>query len=220
MRTLGFVISLAVFIVVSTGGAASANLVTYSDLSHWQAAVPGESTVTIPDVTTDPFYEYFGTGDATYSYGGLTFSTSSAISDGNFYNLGTGFTGNSEAVLSSQDANTGVANIRISFGTEIHGIAFNYGTFKGDDVTFTLSNGDFIQLSSPSGDQTYSIPNFVGITDAQSFSSVLVTAAPTDDALVMNNFSFYVPEPSTFVLLGLGGACLGFRFYRRRQNLK
>ena len=221
MRIPGFVTSLAIAIAFSIGGSASGNLVTYSDLGQWQASVLGVSTVTTPDVADDPYYVAFGQGTANYSYGGLVFSTSSTISDSYFYNIGTGWSTSSEAVLSSQYANTGLENILISFGSGIQGIAFNYGTFYGHDVTFTLSNGDFVTQKKPTADGTYDIPNFIGITDFNSFSSVLVTTS--DTALNINNFSMAavaLPEPSTFALLGLGGVCLGFRFFRRRQNSK
>jgi hypothetical protein len=153
---------LIVALMLNACGSASAALITYSDMTSWNAAVSNVVSVTTPDVTTDPYFTFFGQGDATYSYGGLGFSTSSAISDGYFFNIGTALTGGSEAVLSSQTASTGNANILISFGAEIHGFAFNYGTFYGSDVTFTLSNGH--QITQPSsGGVTYEIPDFVGV---------------------------------------------------------
>ena len=207
------------FVIASNlffSNAASAALIAYSDLSSWNNRVSGVSTVTIPDPPLPDQYEYFGSGDASVNYGGLVFSTSSLLSDGEFYNIGTLFSGSSQAVLSSQNQTTGIDNIRITFASAVHGFALNYGTFLGNNVTFTLSNGGSVtQLSS--GGVSYDIPDFVGVTDTNSFTWVQVTSP--DFALNLNNVSSarsIVPEPSTFVLLALAGIGLGLRIYGRK----
>lgn len=190
---------------------AHAGLVTYLDASSWNGAVSGVSTVTIPDPDPDLF-TYFGTGTASVSYGGVTFSTDAGISDSSFFNVGMDFSG-LPAVLSSQGASTGPENILVTFPVPVYGFALNYGTFDGSDVTFSLSNGDTFTQSSTGG-SSYDVPDFAGATDNVSlFTSVLITS--DDAALDVNNVSYalagaltvasaVVPEPGTLMPCALG----------------
>lgn len=190
---------LAVALVLSYGGPrARADLTTYADSPSWSGAVSGAITVTIPDSSPDPF-TYFGTGTASVSYGGVTFSTDSAISNSSFYNVGSLFSG-LPAVLSSQGASTGLEDILITFPVPVLGFALNYGTFDGSDVTFTLSNGDTFTQGSISG-SSYDVPGFAGATDlATPFTSVLITS--DDFALDLNDVSY---APAVTAVPELGG---------------
>ena len=49
------------------------------------------TTVIIPDPGLSPDYAYFGSGDASVTYDGVIFSTSATLSNGNFYNIGPGY---------------------------------------------------------------------------------------------------------------------------------
>jgi hypothetical protein len=197
---------------------ASAGVTTYPDFPSWSAAVTGVTTVTIPDPAPLPDI-FIGSGTASVSYGGLTFSTSANLSNGNFFNVGVLFSGD-PAVLSSQEQTVGVPNIMIAFPNPITAFALNYGTFNGSDVTFALSNGDSItQGSTGSG---YAVPNFVGATDTTSFTSVLITTP--DAVLNLNNVSYgaavaVVPEPATLSLISIGipGIVVGYRLLRKKR---
>jgi hypothetical protein len=199
---------LVVALVLSCRGTpAHADLTTYPDSASWNGAVPGTITVTIPDPAPDLF-AYFGTGTASVSYGGVTFSTDGGISDSAFYNIGALFSG-LPAVLSSQGASAGPENILVTFPVPVVGFALNYGTFDGSDVTFTLSNGDTFTQGSASG-SSYEVPAFAGATDLVTpFSSVLITS--DDFALDINNVSYAaapgvtsVPEPGGLPLCVMG----------------
>jgi hypothetical protein len=207
--------ALAFFCCVSTARAGS--LTTYPDFASWSAAVSGVTSVTIPDPAPDAFV-FFGSGSESVIYDNVTFSTNSAISNGNFFNVGVLFSGD-PAVLSSQEQSVGLANILISFPVPVLGFALNYGTFGGSAVTFALSNGDSAtQGSTGSG---YSVSDFIGATDSTAFSSVLVTSP--DGVLNLNNVSFAVsasavPEPSSAALLGMSFAgVVAFGWKRWRQ---
>src|ERR1700730_7555823 len=93
-------VAAALALVFFGATSAHATLASYSDFAAWTSAVSGTTTVAIPDPSPDPS-TFIGTGNASISYGGVTFSTSSVLSSGNFFNIGSGFSG-TPAVLSSQ----------------------------------------------------------------------------------------------------------------------
>jgi hypothetical protein len=171
------------------------------------------TTVTIPDPAPNP-YIYFGSGDASVTYDGVTFSTSAILSDGAFYNVGVVFSGD-PAVLSSQEQSVGVANILITLPVVADAFSLDYGTFNGSAVTFLLSNGDsFTQGSTGS---SYATPDFFDVTGHGDFTSVLVTSG--DYVLNVNNIDYSaVPEPLTLSLFGAG--LLGLGALRRRKARK
>jgi hypothetical protein len=194
---------------------ARAGIITYPDLPTWRSAVSEVTTVTIPDPSPQPFIT-LGSGSASVTYSGVTFSTNAAIGDGIFFNVGVLFS-HDPAVLSSQQVITGVANILITFPSPVVGFALNYGTFGGGAVTFTVTNGDTVTQGSTGS--FYAVPDFVGATDSTPFTTVLVTS--TDSVLNLNNVSYAlsaVPEPTSLALLGVStAALLGYSRLRRRQ---
>ena len=200
--------------------ATQAGISTYPDLASWTASVGSFTTTSIPDPSPSPFI-FFGSGSASVTYGGVVFSTDSTLSDGNFFNVGSGFSG-APAVLSSQLQTFGVANILITFPSAVEGFALNYGTFGGSAVVFTLGNGDsFTQGSAISG---YDAADFAGATDTTPFTTVLVTSV--DSVLSIKEISRAdavgrVPELSTFgidVFLGLPLALQGLRCISSRRK--
>jgi hypothetical protein len=200
---------------------AHATLASYSDFAAWTSAVSGTTTVAIPDPAPDPF-TFIGTGTASVIYGGVTFSTSSAFGNSNFFNNGFGVTG-TPAVLTSQAQIIGeVANILITFSAPVTAFSLNYGTFNGIDVNFELSNGDTATRGSAFLlFDFYSANDFFGVTSDTLFTSVLVTS--TDEALNLNNINFgsavsAIPEPSTWAMMMLGFAGIGLLGYRRSRR--
>jgi hypothetical protein len=185
-------------------------LVSYPDAGSWSSAVSGKTTVTIPDPSSPEGFDYFGTGSASVSFGGVTFSTDGTLGDSSFFNVGPVFSG-SPAVLSSQQQTFGLANILITFLKPTTGFSLYYGTFDGSSVTFRLSNGD--SLSKPSVGGSYLASDFVGITDTP-FTSVLITTP--DSVLALNNLVYAVPELSTWAMMILGFFGIAFIVYRNQ----
>src|ERR1017187_4447416 len=94
-------------------------------------------TVTFPDPGS---FTFLGNGTASVTYSGVTFSTQGALSDGNFWLIGTGF-GANPPDLSSQQQTFGVANILVTLPVYATYFSVNYGTFNASPVTFLASNG-------------------------------------------------------------------------------
>ena len=106
------------------------------------------TTITIPDPdSSGGGFIFLGSGSASVTYSGVTFSTSSSLSNGNFFNVGVDFSG-SPAVLSSQEQTVGVTNILVTLPSNETVFDVNFGTFDGSAVTFTLSNGDVFSEGS------------------------------------------------------------------------
>src|SRR5437879_2173493 len=117
---------------------AGAGLVSYADFSSWSAAVPGSTSLAIPDPASGPSpgYDFFGSGTASVSYGGVLFATNAALGNGDFYNIGPTYSGSNglTAVLSSQQQTMGVAKIPINLATPVMEFALNFNTFYSAPV--------------------------------------------------------------------------------------
>jgi len=188
---------------------AEAGVTTYSDYASWSGSVSGITSVTIPAEGI-----FLGAGDASVTYDQLTFSTSSTIGNGLFFNV-ISSSPDEPPVLSSQQATVGLANILITLPTAVTALSLNFGTFDGSAVTFTLSDGYTATLGTTgSGYQT---PYFFGITDTTSFSSVLITSG--DFVLNVNEVSFgsAVPEPPSLAL-SLSAVAGGLAVHARRRR--
>jgi hypothetical protein len=194
---------------------ASAAVTFYSDFASFSAAVPAYETITIPDVgtgTSGGGYDAFGEGDASVTYDSINFSQSASLGNADFFNISSLFSG-VRAVVSSQSATVGVENILITLPSPVTAFAFDYGTFEGSDVTFTLSDGSTTTLGSAGS--VYGTPDFFGVTDSSGITSVLITSP--DAVLNVNGVVATIPEPPTWAMMLLGFAGLGLAGYRSRK---
>jgi hypothetical protein len=170
------------------------------------AAVPSQAvpiaTVVIPDPSPNAFI-YFGTGDASVTYSGVTFTQQLALGDANLFNVGSLYSGD-PAVLSSQGETSGLANILVSLPNDTTYFGVYYGTFNGSPVTFTASNGATATFGSTGSG--YATP------DSAFYSGSPITwveITSPDSVLNINDISYNTPEPGTLVLLSSGLLALG-----------
>jgi hypothetical protein len=159
------------------------------------------TTVVVPDPSPE-LYIFYGTGDASVTYSGVVFTQQAALGNANLWDIGPLFSG-VPAVLSSQEATSGVENILITLPNPTTFFSVDYGTFDGSSVTFALSNGQtFTQGSTGSG---YATPDFFSFSGS-ALTSVEITSS--DFVLNINNITYNgstsTPEPGTLVMLGSG----------------
>jgi hypothetical protein len=165
-------------------------------------AVANPITVNIPQPSGGGF-DYFGSGDASVTYSGVTFSQSSALSNGAFFNVGTSFSG-SPPVISSQGQSFGSSNILITLPSLASGLSVSYGTFGGSQVTFLLSDGSSSTLSSTGS--AYDTPDLF-TSGSGLFNWVLLTSNDfvlNVGSVTYNSGSSAAPEPGTWLLM-IGG---------------
>jgi hypothetical protein len=179
-------------------------------------ALPAQAvTVTIPDLNPGG-YVFYGNGDVSVTYSGVTFTQSAALSNGNLYNVGSNYYIGPEATLSSQQQTVGVANILISLPVFTKSFSVDYGTFDGSDVTFLLSTGANITQTSVGG-EGYTMTNVFDVGSGSPFNSVLITSP--DYVLAINNITYgRVPEPATWAMMLVGFGGLAFAMRSRRKE--
>jgi hypothetical protein len=204
---------LAAALASAVFGAASVQAapVTYSDYASWSNAVSGTMTVTIPDPSSPDGFELLGIGSSV-SYGGVLF-TGNTPPDGGFFNVGPAWSGQ-PAVLSSAQESFGVVSILITLAAPVTAFSLNFGTFDSYPVDF-LINGQTITSGSTA--TIYQPNDFFGVTDLTPFTTVLVSSGTEN--LFLNNVAFgaavsTIPEPSTWAMMILGFAGIGFLSYR------
>jgi hypothetical protein len=164
-------------------------------------------TVTFPDPGS---FTYLGSGDASVTYSGVTFSTQSALGNSNFFLIGTGY-GANPPDLSSQQETVGVANILVTLPVYATYFSVNYGTFNGSPVTFLASNG--LTATFGSTGSGYSTPDNV-YYNGPAYNTMLITSP--DWVLNISSISYTpVPEPGTLVMLGSGLLAAAGAFRRR-----
>jgi hypothetical protein len=183
-----------------------------SALALLAVAMPAAANIVVVPDPGVPFI-FFGNGDASVTYGGVTFSQSSVFSNGNFYNVGPQFSGD-PAVVSSQQQSVGVANIFIGLPVFAKSISIDYGTFGGSAVDFQLSTGAlFIEGSTGSG---YATPDVFSVTSPFKFNWVQLTS--TDGVLNVSGLTYSVPEPATWAMMLIGLGALGAAARARRTR--
>jgi len=197
---------------------ADAGLVTYGDLSSWNAATASKTAVTISNPSSSSGFDSFPGNSVTYD--GVTFSSDPSTYSGGFFNIGPVLS-SLPAALTVQQLGFDLVNIKITLAGPVTSFSFDFGTFDGYDVTFLLSNGNTVTKSSTANG--FATGNFFGITDTTPFTEVLVTSGT--ESLSLNNVRFgiavsAIPEVSTWAMMILGFAGLGLAGYRRSRRLQ
>jgi hypothetical protein len=178
-------------------------------------------TVNIPEPSGGNF-DYFGAGDASVTYDGVIFSTSSALSDGLLFNVGTAFSGEAFPVVSSQSETSGVGNLLITLPSLAKAISVTYGTFNGTSVTFALSNGSTGAFASTGGG--YATPDVYNSGLQTAFGSLQLTTG-IGDYLQISSLTYTtddgqsaVPEPASWAMMVGGFGLIGGALRRRQRT--
>jgi hypothetical protein len=207
--------SLVLALALTAAGTV-ADAAVYITRADWNAAVAAHVDETVPDLGA---FKFIGVGDASVTYGTLTYVQSAALG-GNalMLNVGPAFSGQPATLTSSTSSS--LPNIRIDLPGFFKAVAFDFGT-TGGDVLVKLSNGSQFTAGVPD-DDLYSARGFLGLVDNTGFQSVLITAG---GALALRNASYGeattapAPEPVTWALMLLGFGGLGMALRARRRAL-
>lgn len=216
------VVVLALALNVGTGRAAT---FTYNDVSGFNAATTGQVTSGFNGILVDPDRTTQGFGGyPSLTINGNTF-TGSPLDSVNIN--AAGFYGSSDLTvdyLVNPFAPGASSSLTITFAaTTAFGLDFTT-LFNSTTATFTLSNGTIATVLN-----TVTIgntPEFIGFVSTDPFTSVTFSV-PVCDATAecqswvvadVVNAVAAVPEPSTWAMLILGFAGVGFMAHRRGRT--
>ncbi len=205
-------------------GAAGASTITntFTDLTSWQNAVAGETTITfLAGSTAGGSY----TEPSSYTLDGVTFSQTPSTqnvtiqdtgsSAPSWYQYGIGWALFS---MSSTVSNNPQITVTPSAGTSALSFYLATQSSYGEPVLVTFSDGSQYTLSAPS--TTLPVPLFFGVTSSAPLTSLSFTLAPGDSLanstrLILGDVAegtsnpvSDTPEVATFILIGTGLAAM------------
>jgi hypothetical protein len=208
------------FLTLWTSGAYAA-IITYTDASLWNAAV----TTTGGDNYNSYNWSSPVSGGTvalgtTITLSGVTYSIP-ATNGAQIFGVAPIFTGDAVFLQSSnylewqQNANPAVLSITLP--ASVDAVGFNFGDFYGLAHPFTITLGNGESFTSSSNLNSFA---FFGVVSDTNFSSFTISADvfPAIDNLSFGNGVSAVPEPSTWAMMILGFAGIGFMAYRRKSK--
>jgi hypothetical protein len=115
---------------------------------------------------------------------------------------------------SQQDVNSPKA-LTITLPYQVTAVAFEFGEMNGTAHPFNITLGDGSSFTLTGNEENFA---FFGVVSETAFSSLTISARnnPVIDDLAFGNGVSAVPEPSTWAMMILGFAGLGFMAYRRK----
>jgi hypothetical protein len=204
-------------------GPGFATVVTYSDITAWQAATAaGFSTITFDNFTNQQFTTGLSIGGTFFSSSGQLWSDFQNPGPSNTFNFGSG------TVLESLGGNFTIT-LPASFtsvGFDIMTSHPNGATASGINFLATLNGTSTVYTSTATLQWVYPNPTraFLGFTSDSPITQLILglpSSASGVDPLI-DNFSFgtaasapaQTPEACTLLLIGAG--LVGMRLFRRR----
>jgi hypothetical protein len=199
----------------------------YGDQASYEAASFNNTFINFEGIAPDNDSVNFPTPPG-LDISGVNFTINTAESNGFLYVLGKGFEYTNTSVLTSQFSTATNDNILITLPAGQTALAFTAGNLLATSMSATLSDGSVIpipQLGFP-------FLKFIGLTSDVPITSLQISQAatggpdapsPPGDQINMDRFIFgtagAVPEPSSFVLMGVAGvAFCGWRAMSRRRR--
>jgi hypothetical protein len=212
----------SVFLGLLLANAAQASVVEFTSRAAWNAAVPSSTTIPFNGGSS------FTGGGTSLTAGGVNFS----VAGGNIYEISPSYYGASFGAggfYSSSYLNWDyfTPDVMTAILPSLHtAIGFDYAELAGRADTFTIGVGG----------QTFNVDTntskalFFGVTSTTPFSSFTIEDLqapgsrsinqgpyPTIDNLSLSSIST-APEPSTWAMLLIGFAGIGFMAYRRKSK--
>jgi hypothetical protein len=187
---------------------ANAGPMIFTDRAAFQSAAQDLNTITFENIAppvefvTEPV-------PPGLTLSGVNFSIDQSNgNNGTLYVLGPDFYYPGNSVLSSQGSTVGDNNIIITLPFGVSALGLDYGSFFGDDLIFTFSDGTEVLKFAPTLNEGLA---FLGIVSPVPITSLSISA-PTEEVLNIDNVSFSTPtaapEPSSLVILIAGSPFL------------
>jgi hypothetical protein len=189
----------------------------YTNQAAWAASVSGFATINFEGIAPAGGSVFYGSGPgASTNVGGVNFAIGPAGTDNTLFVQADGSQGWSPATVSVDTTNLGGApnDLLITLPSAVKALAFDFGDFYGGTAAITLSDGQVQRLTSAA------TPNlgFFGVTAPGGLTSVDITTPNNQYVVVVSDFSYTTPEPSSLLLLGTG--LVGFAGVVRRRLLR
>lgn len=196
---------------------AQCDLVTYTDLTDWQAATSASTTINFSGLVPDFSYVMVPVPPG-LTLDGVTFTVDRSVSDAELFEIGGGLPGYYVPLLSSQPVNVieHKANFEIMLPAGVTAVAWDIDVDTGAVISF--STGDTFITSQPFASQP-----FFGVTSTQPITSFEITAPQAEIIMDLHDLRFgtaaQIPEPASLVLFGTGLLLVSIgRVFIKRKN--
>jgi hypothetical protein len=201
----GKLVAVALATILASTAGARAGLVTYSDAASFNAATSNNTTWISPQENAEL--------GSSYAEGPISFTGSPSL----FYAFYDNAFGNPAVPYIEASDPT---NLAISGGYTAVSFVLNNDSFSAQTLGISVNGGATIDLAT---NGVFSSNSFIGFTDNVPITSLTFTDDNSggdmfDFISITTGFAGAVPEPSTWAMLLIGFAGIGFMAYRRKQN--
>jgi hypothetical protein len=212
--------SLAVTVLsmlLGTGYGHAATL-AYNDVTAFDNATTSQNTVGFNGILTCSGNGCFQ-GFTSVTQNGITFTTSAPfvnVTSATYYAPGITYAGDFLADAYPPGGITDTLTIKLAAAVTAFGLDFT--TPNGSNVAFGLSNGFSTSVPTVT---PFGPTQFEGFVSTTPFDTITFSVPSPDGYFVVDVTTAVaaVPEPSTWAMLLLGFAGIGFMGYRRRKSI-
>jgi PEP-CTERM motif len=212
LRYLTALISAAVL----SANVANAGTIVTNDVTTFNADTTGQSTVGFNGILScsAPCFQNYPAG---LTQGGITFTTSAPninVTSAAYYAPTPIYSG--DFITNSYPPGGTVDTLTITLGAAVTAFGLDFTTPYGSDASFTLSNG----FTTSVGTVGFGPAQFEGFISTSPFDTITLSVPSPDGYFVVDVTTAVaaVPEPSTWAMLLLGFAGVGFMAYRRKSK--
>jgi hypothetical protein len=207
-------LAAAVLSVFLSSGSIHANTIVFTDVTAFNNATTSQATINFNGILScsAPCFENEG---PTFSHGGITFATSSPsvnVNSANLYSPSVVYS--SDFISNSYPPGGTVDTLTITLGSMVRAFGLDFTTPNGGNANFLLGNG----FSTSVATTAFGQPQFEGFVSDSPFDTITLSVPSPNGYFVFDAVTAAVPEPSTWAMMILGFAGVGFMAYRRKSQ--